>query len=63
MKHFWCLIKFSDMDDVGVNLKKSFYCREKELELNVKRYVERLREDDAFFRNLYFDGYEVINND
>lgn len=62
MRHYWCLIKFSDADDVGLNLKKSFYCREKDLESNVKRYVEELRESD-FFNNLYFDGYEVLKYD
>lgn len=62
MRHYWCLIKFSDMDDVGVNLKKSFYCREKDLDGNVKRYVEKLRES-VFFRNLYYDGYEVLKYD
>ena len=62
MRHYWCLIKFSDMDDVGLNLKKSFYCREKDLESNVKRYVEKLRES-PFFKNLYYDGYEVLKYD
>ena len=50
------------MDDVGLNLKKSFYCREKDLESNVKRYVEKLRES-PFFKNLYYDGYEVLKYD
>lgn len=50
------------MDDVGLNLRKSFYCREKDLETNVKRYVEELRES-PFFENLYYDGYEVLKYD
>ena len=60
MKIFWCLIKFSDADDVGLNLKVNFYCKEKELYTKVMVYVERLREDNPFFKNLYYDGFEVI---
>lgn len=61
MKNFWCLIKFSDENDVDANLKVAFYCREKELHTQVMVYVERLRESNPFFKNLYYNGFEVIN--
>lgn len=60
MKNFYCLIKFSDENDVDVNLKVSFYCREKELHTQVMVYVERLRESNPFFKNQYYNGFEVI---
>lgn len=61
MNHFWCEIKFEDQDNVKTVIKKGFYCRQKDLEREVMMYVERLREKNLFFRNLYFDGYEVID--
>lgn len=61
MKTYLCLIKFSDENDVDANLQVSFYCRERELHTKVAIYIERLRENNVFFRNLYYNGFEVIN--
>lgn len=61
MKNFWCLIKFSDENDVDANLKVRFYCREKDLHTQVMIYVERIRENNPFFKNQYYNGFEVIS--